>query len=294
MASFIQSLWPFAASSDPKAEGRETSACNRPGEEYVSIQNTGSDSSPTSTIEPGTTETAKRNAIRQGLIDLAWDNPINLDTVFENGDFPTRKAAAVWLNRQEESGDLKSVGLMKDAQGRKVMKVFCNGWNPKDDNLRHEVVGTQIRLLFQDFRFIRGYRVTDCLCDMLMTDGDHTYEIEIDCGTMKQRQVRWRWKKHKCQRDILVITSPKSADAESRLNRLVDWSDELGERAFFTTLDRLKTHGPHARVWDYIGRGEQPLMMVNTAVASPFQLHTVATPETATAEGDRHGPPSGN
>lgn len=218
---------------------------------------------------------------RKELIELAYDNPINIDIAEEYGDFPSRAATTEWIRRQEVSGTLRCVGMMRDALGRLKLKVYCNGWEPKHDNLRHEVIGTRIRLLYPQFQFLRGYNLTECLADMVMTDMTHTYEIEIDCGTMKQKQVRWRWKRHKCAHDKLVITAPKDSKPEDRLRRLLSWSDEL-ENAYFTTLERLQTAGPHSRVWDFVGRGNEPLVMVSEAVATPWVPHTLATPETST------------
>lgn len=147
-------------------------------------------------VTPTTSGTEERNAItklsRTDLIAIANLHPINLDLVDEYGDFPNRKAAAAWLNRQKASGNLKCVGLMKDPNGRKVVDVFCNGWTPKDDNLRHETIGTRIRLLYPAFHFTRGYKLSECYEDMRMTNAEHRFEIEIDCGTLKHKQVTWR------------------------------------------------------------------------------------------------------
>lgn len=217
--------------------------------------------------------------MRQYLVEIAEDNPIDLDIAEAFGDFPNRKATAAWLARQESCGNLRCVGTRRDAQGRKVIKVYCNGWKPKDDNLRHEIIGTFVRLIFSMFQFVRGYKVNDCFCDMLMITDERHYEIEIDGGSLRQKQVQWRWRRHKCDHSILVITDPNVGDPEDRLARLLKWSGELGDRVFLTTLDRLRQHGPHARVWEFIGRGEKPLKRVKPPVSSAFEDDAQDTPQ---------------
>lgn len=227
-----------------------------------------------------------RHGVRQYLLELAHDNPIDIDVAMTLNAFPTRNAGNVWFQRQESAGNLRCVGFRKDAQGRKVIKVFCNGWQPKDDNLRHEVLATMVRILYPAYRFERGYKLNDCFPDSVMTDGEHTFEIEIDCGTMKRLAVQRRARRHKCHNEVLFVVAPKIGDPDERLKRVMEWSEGLGERGFFTTLARLQELGPHARVWDWIGRGEQPLKRVKMPVASAYQDYINTTPQTATGQED--------
>jgi hypothetical protein len=236
----------------------------------------------------------ERDGMRNYLLHIAQDNPINLDIIEDVGQFVTRKAAAAWAARQQASGELpEPIGTMKDANGRKVASVWCHT-KYKDDNLRHQIMGTWFRLLYPAFRFEREPREHACFADMLMTDGEHTYEIEIDCGTMKHDRVKARWKKHKCEHDILIVVAPKTGDAENRLKQLLDWSKVLGQRAFVTTLERLKEHGPHAYVWDYLGRGNGPMKRVKLPVASAVESYMQDTPQMATGQGEEGADDDGN
>ena len=230
----------------------------------------------------------KSDPLRNYLRQIVKDNPINLDIIEDIGKFSTRKAAGAWTARLVASGNLTEVGTMKDANGRKVIPVYCNGWKPKDDNLRHEIIGTWVRLLYPVFHFRRGPKINDCLPDMVMTDGEHTYEFEVDCDTMPMKKVKYRWKAHKCEHDILVVTAPEHGDPEARLKQLLDWSEDLGERGFFTTFDRLRTLGPHARVWDFYGRKGE-LKRVKLPAATAFQVDAQDTPQTAIGQRDEGG-----
>jgi hypothetical protein len=204
----------------------------------------------------GKDETNDRDGMRQFLLELVHDNPIDSVIAKDVGRFTTNKASGAWIARQEAAGKLKCVGTTTNRLGRKVNRVFCNGWIPKDDNLRHELIGTRLRLLYDEYEFDRGHRVGNCFADLVMRNGGRRFEMEVDCNSTKSRiKICGRVEKHNdCDCDILFVVSDPRGNCERRLRQLMDWLRDARENVFFTTLSRLQEHGAYARVWDYIGR----------------------------------------
>jgi hypothetical protein len=221
-------------------------------------------------------ESKHRDGMRKYLSHEAETNPINLDIVEDVGAAPTRKAGAAWLNRQEVLGVLPCIGTMKGRDGRTNLKVHCRT-NYKTDNLKHQIIGTQVRLMYPVFECEREPRDHACFSDMTLKNGDHVYEVEIECGTHKRISFTSRIKRHKCDRDILFVVSPKFGDPERRLKQVMEWSVAVADRAFFTTLDRLQKQGPHANVWDYLGRDDAPLKRVKLPVSEAVEKYAQNT-----------------
>ena len=224
--------------------------------------------------------TKNRDGMRKYLLDIAADNPISIDIVEHVGAAATRAAGNAWLTRQESLGVLPCIGKMRGDDGRLNIKVFCRT-KYKTDNLRHQIIGTYARLLYPSFECEREPRDKACFCDLTLKNGEVVLEFEIECGSHKQQSFRARGKRHKCDRDILFIVAPRVGDPETRMRQVMEWSDDLRDRAFFTTLNRLQTHGPHAYVWDYIGRGEGPLRRVKLPVSEAVHKYAENTGETA-------------
>ncbi len=225
---------------------------------------------------------ANRDGVRQYLIHLADEgHPIDIEIVEKIGQFPTSKAAAVWLQRQEAGGKLKCVGTRENRQGRKVQKYYCNSWEPKEDNGRHEIIGTWYCILFPLFQFQRGHRIGGCYADLVQTSGNNRWEVEIDCGTIRDKsKMLGRMKKHAdCDCDLLFVIATKNGKCEERLQRIMQWYAGQRDGLFYTTLERLEKHGAHAPVWDYEGRGEGPFKRVPLPVWPTFQQNTGDTPE---------------
>ena len=219
-----------------------------------------------------------RDGIRESLLPLAEDNPLDLDIIEKNGKFSTRKAAQAWANRKVATNELKHVGTMKNHQGKKVVSVYCNGWTPKDDNLRHETVGTRLRLLYPGFHVDRGYGLPFA-ADLVLRNAGKTFSVEIDCGSLKRSRVQARWLQYRgCQHDLLIVAAPLR-NSEGRLMTLMDWSESVARIASFTTIERLEEFGAHARVWDYLGRGASPLRRIPVAVTTPIQHSADGTQE---------------
>jgi hypothetical protein len=216
--------------------------------------------------------------VREWLLQLAEDNPLILDIIEKYGEFSTRKAAQAWTNRKVAANELKHVGTMKNGQGKKVVSVYCNGWTPKDDNLRHETIGTRLRLLYPGFNAERGYGLPFA-ADLVLRNAGRTFAVEIDCGSMKRSRVQARWRQYReCQHDLLIVAAPLR-NSEGRLMTLMDWSQGVARIASFTTIERLEEFGGHARVWDYLRRGTSPLRRVPVAVATAFQHPADGTQE---------------
>ncbi len=223
-------------------------------------------------------ETPDRHGMKLWLLDFADRHPINA-AIAAMVLQVTPKAAAVWLRRQEEAGKLKCVGTMKNAKGRKVTKVFCNGWVPKEDNLAHAIKESWYVLLFPQFEFERGHRLGNCYADLIQTNGGRRLEVEMELGTIKKREkIQGRIRMHmQCDCDLLIVAA--SSNSERRLTQLMEWTEGIRDGVFFTTLERLQTSGAHARVWDYHGRGNGPMKRVPPAITLPSQPSSADTPQ---------------
>ena len=175
---------------------------------------------------------------------------------------------------------LTCCGMVKNAQGKKVQKYFCNSRAIKDDHANHELMGTIVAIVFHEFQFQRGHRLGSCFPDLIMTHPiapQLEAAIEVDCGTMAKLRVLARWRAHsQCKHDVLVVVACKG-DQTRRMHRLMEWSDGIKHLAYFVTLETLEQAGPHARVWDYIGRGVRELKRVKPPVPSSFSGNAQGT-----------------
>jgi hypothetical protein len=228
---------------------------------------------------PTEATTPDRDGIRKYIVHEGETNPFNVEIVEYMGAAVTRPAGTAWLNRQEVLGTLPCIGTAKGLDGRTNLKIHCRT-DYKKDNLRHQLIGTYARILYPTFECEREPRERACFCDMTLKNSDHIYEVEIDCGTHKQLSFKSRVKRHKCERDILFIVAPKTGDADRRVKQIMDWSVGIAEQAYFTTLERLQTQGPHAYVWDFIGREGRPFKRVKMPVLEAVQKYTHNTGET--------------
>lgn len=139
--------------------------------------------------------------------------------------------------------------------GRPV-DVYCNGWQPKVTNLRHEVKLSEFCLLgYPEADHQRGYDLHPLLPDAIMTLGATRFFIEMDCGTMDRKKVQARWQKYIDADDagtfedvVLVVTAPRIQDPAERLSQLFAWSEGISHLAYFSTLEEVLLE-PYGDVW---------------------------------------------
>lgn len=188
--------------------------------------------------------------MREKVIPYARIHPVTMRHIRKIGGFDSYLKTAVWTSTKRKQGRIKLVGHLQGATGR-PLDVYC-GWQPKRDNLRHEVKGTDFCMLYPEAEFVRGYDVCSLLPDIEMTIGENSYYVEIDCGTLNRRKVEKRWKKYAlCDRTILVVcvgNKEKGIDVNKRSQDIIAWSSSIYDKAVFTTLDYV-SQDPFGKVW---------------------------------------------
>lgn len=206
-----------------------------------------------------TTEEAQiRLGLRQNVLRFARQHPLTIKQIQELGEFETYARAAVWTHTKREQDLLKHVGTYRNDFGTgRGSDVYCNGWQPKKDNLRHEVKGTEFCLLFPNGTFRRGYHVGSFRPDVEMELNGHSYLTEIDCGSLTKSQVQRRWARYRKFDPeagtvlIVAVSNPRRGiDSTERFQELVRWSGSMYGIACFTTLESLQADPFGPVLWD--------------------------------------------
>jgi hypothetical protein len=125
-------------------------------------------------------------------------------------------------------------------------RVYCNGWKPKCDQLRHELLLTDFLLLYPEADTLRGWAVNRRLRpDAEMTLAGYFYRIELDTGEQTFAQVRRRQARYAGIEDYLLYVTL----TEKRLEGLRRHAHEAVKRiAMFTTLAGAQ-RDPHGEIW---------------------------------------------
>jgi hypothetical protein len=160
--------------------------------------------------------------------------------------FSSEQAAYRRIDKLRKRGLLRQVGeLMVKDLGRPE-KVYCNGWKPKWDQVRHEC-------LLTDF-FLMGYPEADCLRGWLVNkrirpDAEMTlhgvfFYVELDTGSESLAQVRKRQAAYAGVEDsLLYVTLSKR-----RCENLRKASKAVASIALFTTLNEA-LENPRGAIW---------------------------------------------
>lgn len=146
------------------------------------------------------------------------------------------QSAARLVERWRRKKKLRSVGLIQPAPTGRPEIVYC-GWFPKQDQLYHEVMITEFRLLFLDAEFRRNVQVKQTCADGVLIRDGRTCNVEIDMGTMPKKQMKSKFLRYREATDFLLVVCP----TEKRLQQVMLWSEHVRDIALFTTFDRLKT-----------------------------------------------------
>src|SRR5262245_49738780 len=95
--------------------------------------------------------------------------------------FTSPQAAYRRIEKLRKRGLLRLVGKVMMSDSGAPENVFCNGWKPKYDQLRHELLLTEFLLGYPDADTIRGWAVNRRLRpDAEMTLDDYFYYVELD------------------------------------------------------------------------------------------------------------------
>lgn len=174
----------------------------------------------------------------------ADDNPCCPRHFF--GLFPNEKACYRRLDTLRERGLLRLIGEVMIGDTGRPEKVFCNGWKPKQDHLRHEVLLTDFLLLYPEAEVVRGWSVDKRVRpDAEMTLFGRRFFVELDTGEQSYAQVQRRQRQAYADvQDFLLYVTM----SERRLEGLLTHADQVKGIALFTTLDKAKSD-PRGPIW---------------------------------------------
>lgn len=160
--------------------------------------------------------------------------------------FSTDQAAYRRLDKLRGQGLLRQVGqLMIEDVGRPE-KIYCNGWKPKYDHLRHESLLTDFFLLgYREADVLRGWLVNKRIRpDAEMTLQDVFYYVEMDTGLESYAQVRRRQEAYRGVNEFVLYVTLSKGRREGLRKR----SRAIASTALFTTLDEVK-EDPRGDIW---------------------------------------------
>jgi len=143
------------------------------------------------------------------------------------------------------SGKIRLVGTVSFRDHGRPEHVYCNGWRPQADLLRHEVLLTDFLLLYPKAAITRGYKVDKSVrADAEMVLGGRKFFVEFDTGEMTYARVQRRWTRYRSTSDFLLVVTR----SERRLEGLLNHSERVSQIALFTTLDKVK-QSPYGEIW---------------------------------------------
>ncbi|MCA9075848.1 MAG: hypothetical protein KDA93_12495 [Planctomycetaceae bacterium] len=125
------------------------------------------------------------------------------------------------------------------------VRAYCNGWKPKRDQLRHEILTTDFLLGYPSADVVRGWDVDPHIRpDATMQLDGITYHIETDTGSESFRRIRKRQKVYAHVDDFVLYVTL----SERRLQGLMQHSQQIQRIALFTTLERAISD-PRGKIW---------------------------------------------
>ena len=160
--------------------------------------------------------------------------------------FSSERAAYRRVEKLRKGELLRQVGeLMVEDSGRPE-KIYCNGWKPKWDHLRHECLLTDFFLFgYPEADVLRGWLVNKRIRpDAEMTLEGVFYYVEMDTGQESYAQVRRRQRNYAGVEDpVLYVTL--SGDRREGLRKRGKAIASIG---LFTTLDEV-LECPRGDIW---------------------------------------------
>lgn len=156
-----------------------------------------------------------------------------------------RTVKRLWKERR-----LRSVGSVILTATGPAVRAFCNGWKPKRDQLRHEILTTDFLLSYPTAEFVRGWDVDPKIRpDATMTLDGITYHIETDTGSESFRRIEKRQQVYAGVDDFVLYVTL----SDRRMDGLMRHSEKIDRIALFTTLQQAIAD-PRGDIWqDYSG-----------------------------------------
>jgi hypothetical protein len=165
------------------------------------------------------------------------------------GWFPTKRKSLRRLSRLVERNRIRLVGTVSRKPGRPE-HVYCR-WQPKRDDLLHEVELTELSLRLDAARILRGPHTTDreIRPDAEVWINGQLYYLELDRGTMGYAHVEQRFRLYEEFAHFVLWVCP----TPERRDGLRSRAERLRHCALFTTYIEALAD-PHAPIWlDYLG-----------------------------------------
>jgi hypothetical protein len=160
--------------------------------------------------------------------------------------FTSPQAAYRRIEKLRDQGLLRLVATLVVSDSGRPEHIFCNGWKPKYDQLRHELLLTDVLLSYPEADTLRGWAVNRRLRpDAEMTLDGYFYFVELDTGEQSYAQVRRRQARYSGIQDFVLYVTL----SQKRLEGLVRHAHEAVKKiALFTTLDQVLAT-PHGEIW---------------------------------------------
>ena len=159
--------------------------------------------------------------------------------------FPSDAAAYKKVRKLVEQRKLRKIGTVMLQDVGRAEDVFCNGWKPRMNHLRHELLLSDFLLAYPSADVVRGWRVDKRIRpDAEMTLEGNRFNVELDTGTEDYRQVKHRQRAYRGVTDFLLYVTT----SERRRDGLVRHSEAVRNIALFATLEDVLAE-PHGEVW---------------------------------------------
>ena len=176
-------------------------------------------------------------------------HPVTAAMLVSLGWFPTKQKALRRLGRLVERRRVRVVGTVSRKPGRPE-HVYCR-WQPKSDDLEHEVELTELCLRLDAATISRGPQTTDhdIRPDAEAWINGQVYYLELDCGTMGYAQIARRFRLYETFPQFVLWVCP----TPERRDGLRTRAGAIRSAALFTTLPEALAD-PHSAIWlDYQG-----------------------------------------
>jgi len=178
------------------------------------------------------------------ITDLLDTHPVTAGTLLGLGWFPTRKKARERLLLLMKRGEVRRVGIVRRPR-RPAEDVYCR-WQPKSDQLLHEMDLTEVCLRMSAARILRGPDIQDRAVrpDAEVWIKGRLFYVELDRGTMREGQIEARAALYAGCRCLALWVCAN----EGRLSEVRTWMKAVPCDALFTTFAEAAAD-PHAPIW---------------------------------------------
>ena len=160
--------------------------------------------------------------------------------------FGSQQAVYRRLARLVELKQLRLIGEIMVGDSGRPQKVYCNGWKPKPDQIRHEVLLTDFLFCYPSSYITRGWLVNkDLRPDAEMTLGGIRFNVELDTGTESHSQVRRRQQVYVGSTEFVLFVTLSARRLRGLTSKCLTAVKDI---CLFTTLDQVKTD-PAGSIW---------------------------------------------